>query len=220
MKRAFRVLAALFVAVLAVQFVLPGAALAHERRTVGKYNFVVGFAVEPAIQGQPNGMSLRITDAATNEPVTGAEQSLKAAVAFGGGQPKEYPLRAVFGQAGLYQADIIPTRNGAYIFTFTGDINGQAVNEKFESGPGRFNDVQSAAELQFPETVQPVSELQRSLNDANTRIAAAEAAAGQAQMFAFGGIAVGLLGLALGGMALMNGRKEPQGAARTARSKM
>jgi hypothetical protein len=198
---------ALLLAIIATGVALPQAALAHERRAVGKYTFVVGFAVEPAFNSQPNGMSLRITDTANNEPVAGAEKTLKAAVAFGGNAPKEFPLRAVFGQAGLYQADFIPTRSGAYIFTFTGDINGQAVNEKFESGPGRFNDVVSSAELQFPDVVQAPAELQRALNDANARANAAAAAAAQAQMFAYGGIGLGLIGLLAGGAALMSSRR-------------
>lgn len=219
MSRVFRSVAALFVALLVVQLAMPGAALAHERRTVGKYNFVVGFAAEPAISGQPNGISIRISDAATNEPVTGAEQTLKASIAFGGNAPKEYPLRAVFGQQGLYQADVIPTRAGAYVFTFAGDINGQAVSEKFESGPGRFNDVESVAALQFPDTVQSPAELQRALTEANDRAAAAVAAAGQAQMFAYAGIGLGVLGLALGGMAMMNSRKEPVASTRPVRGK-
>ena len=48
-------------------------------------------------------------------------------------------------------------------------------------------------------------DLQRSVNDASARIAAAEAAANRAQMIAFGGIAFGVLGLVVGGVALMNG---------------
>lgn len=205
--RSLRVFATLTIAVLAAGVLLPQAALAHERRAVGKYTFVVGFAQEPAFNSQPNGMSLRITDTATNEPVTGAEQTLKAAIAFGGNAPKEFPLRAVFGQEGMYQADFIPTRSGSYTFTFTGDINGQAVNEKFESGPGRFNDVVSSAELQFPDVVQAPAELQRALNEANARANQAAAAASQAQMFAFGGIGLGVIGLLVGGAALMSGRR-------------
>lgn len=214
MSRVFRSMTALFVALLAAQLVMPGAALAHERRTVGKYNFVMGFIGEPAILGQPNGIDLRITDASTSEPVTGAEKTLKASIAFGGGQAKEFALRARFGQSGGYTTDLIPMRSGTYLFNFTGDINGQAVNEKFESGPGRFNDVQAATDLQFPEVVQSPAELQRSLTEANTRATAAVAAAGQAQMFAFAGIGLGLLGVALGGMAFMNRRKEPEAAVR------
>src|SRR4051812_25305172 len=108
-------------------FFTPTAALAHERRDVGNYQFVVGFINEPALQDQPNGIDLRITDKATNQPVEGADKTIKAMIAFGGSQAKEFPLRALFGKPGAYTADLIPTRPGTYVFTFTGTINGQAV---------------------------------------------------------------------------------------------
>src|ERR671933_347783 len=117
------------VAALLLILLVPGAALAHERRDVGKLQFVVGWIGEPALQGEPNGIDLRITDKASGQPVEGAEKTLKASVAFGGGQPKEFPLRARFGQKGAYTADLIPTRSGTYLFTFSGTINGQNVNE-------------------------------------------------------------------------------------------
>ena len=51
--------AALLIVLLAA--IMPSAALAHERRAVGKYSFVVGFNGEPALQGQPNGAQVTIT---------------------------------------------------------------------------------------------------------------------------------------------------------------
>src|SRR5439155_13584172 len=75
----------------------PGAALAHERRNVGPYTLIVGFMGEPALAGQPNGIDLRISNTADGSPVIGADKTLKASIAFGGGQPKEFPLRGVFG---------------------------------------------------------------------------------------------------------------------------
>lgn len=176
---------------------LPATASAHERRDVGsKYQFVVGFISEPALLGEPNGVDLRITNKETNQPVQGAEKTLKVAVQFGGGAPKEMPLRARFGQPGAYTADLIPTRAGSYIFTFTGDLEGTAVNEKFESGPGRFNDVQAADQLQFPEIVPSAGELQRQLREA-------EARAQQATSFAYAGVGLGLLGTVVGLAALL-----------------
>src|SRR5438094_570267 len=59
-------------------------------------------------------------------------------------------LRARFGVAGGYTADIIPTKAGQYLFRFFGEISGDKIDEKFESGPGRFNDVDDPARLEFP----------------------------------------------------------------------
>jgi hypothetical protein len=177
---------------------LPLTASAHERRDVGggKYQVVVGFMVEPAILGEPNGVSLAITNKETNKPVEGAEKTLKVAVQHGGGPAKEMPLRARFGQPGSYTADLIPTRAGVYLFTFTGDVEGVQINEKFESGPGRFNDVEDATKLQFPEPVPYAGDLQRQLRDA-------EARAAQATTLAYAGVGLGLLGTAIGLAALL-----------------
>jgi hypothetical protein len=175
---------------------VPGAALAHERRDVGKLQFVVGWIGEPALVGEPNGIDLRISDKATGAPVEGAEKTVKITVAFGGGQPKEFPIKARFGQKGAYTADIIPTRTGSYIFTFTGTVGDQQVNEKFESGPGRFDDVNALDKLQFPEAVPPTSDLSRQLQ-------AAEARAQTATTFGYVGAGLGIVGTILGVLALV-----------------
>lgn len=53
--------AALALSLVLLSFVaLPGRALAHETRTVGTYQLVVGFFVEPAFEGQKNGLDLRV----------------------------------------------------------------------------------------------------------------------------------------------------------------
>jgi hypothetical protein len=183
------------IAALGLALFLPSAAFAHERRDVGSLQFVVGWIVEPALLGEPNGVSLAITDKASGQPVEGAEKTLKATVAFGGGQPKEFPLRARFGQKGAYTADVIPTRAGSYVFTFTGTVGDQTVSEKFESGPGRFDEVQPLDRIQFPQTVASPGELQAQLQ-------AAQASADQARTLGIAGAALGLLGLVLGGLAL------------------
>jgi hypothetical protein len=179
--------------------IAPDPALAHERRDVGKYTFVVGFLTEPALQGEPNGIDLTITDSATQQPLEGAEKTLKASIAFGGGQPKELPVRARFRMPGKYTAHFIPTRSGTYIFTFAGEINGQAVNERFESGPGRFNDVESSTTLQFPVAEPSAGELQQQLNEARQQAATANT-------MAMAGLAVGVLSLLLAGYLLLTRR--------------
>ena len=196
----------------------PGAALAHERRAVGPFTFVVGFAAEPAIQNTMNGASLRISRTEGGTPVEGADKTLKVQIAAGGGQPKEFALRTVSGQPGLYQADLIPTKSGSYIFTFAGTLDGTAVNQRFESGPGRFNDVTAVDTLQFPALDAGLAPAQvaASLRSAEERAAAAEASAGQGRLLGLGGLIVGLAGLALGGAALLAGRRTEQPVRRTA----
>jgi len=179
------------VALLALLLV-PGTALAHERRSVanGKYDVVVGWDVEPAYVAMKNAAGIRIMDAGTTNAVTGAEKGLKLAIRQGA-STQTFPLRAVFGQSGYYVADIVPTRVGDYQWMFSGDINGTAVNETFDTADGKFNAVEPAAALQFP--VQ--------LGDPAQSAAAVQTAQADAQgarTLAYVGIAVGVLGLLAG----------------------
>jgi hypothetical protein len=81
-------------------------------------------------------------------------------------------------------------------FTFTGTFEEQAINERFESGPGRFNDVEDTSKLQFPEAVPYAGDLAR-------QVQAADARASQATTFGYAGIGLGAVGLLVGLAALL-----------------
>ena len=175
----------------------PASALAHEHRHVGKYELGVGFIAEPPLEGEPNGIDLTVLDE-NQQPVEGLEKTLKATVAQGGGPATELPLRARFRMPGKYTADFVPTRSGTYVFTFSGEINGQPLNERFESGPGRFDDVRKAA---FVPTADPSNaELAQALAEARQQAATANS-------LAMAGLGAGLLGLLLSGYLLATRRR-------------
>ena len=217
MKFCGTALASLGAAVLTLA--LPAAALAHEHRTVHGYELTVGFNVEPAYIGQINGAFLQVMKPAAPGaegsgdghgdkesegghahaammPVEGLESTLKVLVAAGGSEAREFPLRAVFGAPGTYVGDFVPTRTGSYIFTFTGTIEGDSINERFESGPGRFDDVRATTTIQFPEPLPSSAELREEL-------AVARAAIRTAQALAFGGLGAGAAAVLAAGMAML-----------------
>jgi len=202
-------LAALAVlAAMILPLALPGVALAHERRLVaGRYQFVVGFLNEPVFAGQMSGIDLRVTiPAEDNRPVEGLERMLRATVIVGGGaQSLSVELRPRFGQPGAYAGYFLPTRAGSYIFQFTGTIDGTPINERFESGPGRFDDVQAVEPLQFPVKLPDPG-------TAANEIKAARAEAAAARTLALVGLVVGIAGLLTGGASLA-ARRRPEGAA-------
>jgi hypothetical protein len=206
MSRLLRASTLLALVGVAFWLLTPNVASAHERRTVaGDYTFVVGFLVEPAFEGEVNGIDLRITKGADNAPVEGAENTLKAEVTYGGStMPVELSPR--FRQPGAYNGDFVPTRSGAYQFRFSGTLDGRPVDERFESGPGRFSDIQAIAPLQFPEKVASASELQRALTTAESRAAAADSRANLATVLGALGLGAGLLGLLLAVWALTRSR--------------
>jgi hypothetical protein len=181
----------------------PTPVLAHERRAVGEYTFIVGFLKEPAFEGETNGIDLRVVRTADEQPVEGLEQTLKAEVIVGP-NTMPVPLRPRFRQPGAYNGEFVPTRPGSYTFRFTGSIDGQPINETFESGPGRFDDVRAVAPLQFPDKVPSGAELQRAL-------AAAESRANTAFAVAVAGLAAGVAGL-LAALWALASRRQPVAA--------
>jgi hypothetical protein len=178
--------AALFIALLAA----PAPSLAHERRTVGagKYDVVVGWDSEPAFVNQRNAAGIRISKAGTNpaEPVTGVEKTLQLQIRQGS-QARQFPLRAVFGQPGYYVADIVPTRAGEYVWTFTGSIGTDPINETFASADGKFDPVTAASGIEFPVAAPDPDAV-------SAQLQAAEASAQRAVMVAYAGVALGVLG--------------------------
>jgi hypothetical protein len=206
---------------LALAGLSPRQAEAHERRTVaGQFTFVVGFITEPPITGVPNGIDLRITDAQSNQPVEGAEKTLKADV-MTGGQMKTYELTTRFNMPGAYTAHLIPTKAGTWTFRFYGTLNGTPIDERFESGPGRFNDVQLASTLEFPQTTptQPGATTTTPSNEADVSAATeAQRALDEAEdartigiAVGTAGIVVGLIGIALAAVALNTRRPRATG---------
>ena len=69
-------------------------------------------------------------------------------VAKGGGAHKRtMDLESRSGQPGQYAAPFIPSQAGDYSFRFFGEINGQQINETFESGPGHFSAAEPLSEV-------------------------------------------------------------------------
>jgi hypothetical protein len=207
MNRLARLLGTVVLAGLGLSLLVPASASAHERRTVaGDYTFVVGFLKEPALEGDSNGIDLRVSTAG-DQPVDGLEKTLKGEVIVGGATlPLE--LKPRFRTPGAYDADFVPTRPGTYIFHFSGTVEGKPVDERFESGPGRFDDVAAVGPLQFPDKVPTGVELQRALTAADSRAATATTLGAL-------GLVAGLVGLALAAWALRS-RRTPASAAASA----
>lgn len=223
MKRLLAPAAAVVTAVALIVLSSTPSASAHERRTVaGNYTFVVGFINEPALLEEPNGIDLRVSNAQTNDPVEGVEKTLKVDVSVGG-QTKTMDLRARFGQKGAYTADLFPTKPGTWVFRFYGTLEGVQVDERFESGPGRFNDVQAKADIAFPSKVPSIGELAVQAQkggqpaeaaattgspspDVQRALDKADDARKTGITFGVIGIVVGLLGIAVGAYALISPR--------------
>jgi hypothetical protein len=171
-------------------------ALAHERRAVGSYTFVVGFLTEPAIVDEPNAIDLRITRTSDSSPITGLEQTLKAEVTSEGGSEKlEVQLRPRFNTPGAYDGRFLPTKAGVYTFRIFGTIEGTQVEESFTSSDSTFSSV--ATPVAFPQPVVSSQELNESLQGVEQRLASLEDDDGSD-----GAMMIGILGVVLGAAGL------------------
>jgi hypothetical protein len=135
--------------------VLP--ASAHERRQVGPYVVVVGFDTEPAYLEELNAASIQVFRA-DGQPLEGVDKSLKVEVSTGGSS-RTFDLRPKPGRPGTYIAEFIPTRTGVYVFRLFGTLESLPVDERFESGPNRFDEVVAKTSIQFPQPVPGIGEL-------------------------------------------------------------
>lgn len=182
---------------------------AHESREVGPYTFVVGFGIEPAFSGQPNGAEVTITETETEEPVVDGVE-LEVEVVFGEASTtlEVGPnfVVGVFGEPGNYGADFFPSRPGEYSFRFFGTVEDLDVDETFTSGPETFSDANDPAEFAFPEADPPVYEVAGRVEAESARIVEAEDRADTANtlaILALAAAAIALVGAAaVGAMAL------------------
>jgi hypothetical protein len=164
-------IAAAIAVVVASLGIFASPAAAHERRVIGPYTFVVGWIGEPAYVGQLNALDLTVTETASTKAVEGLEKTLKADLIVGGAAATmPLTIAARFGLPGKYQGQVIPTRVGDYTFHITGTVNTMAIDEKFESGPGRFGAIEDIVALQFPNKVPSNSDLAAKLDDLNTKL--------------------------------------------------
>ena len=191
----------------ALMVAAPSAVLAHESRDVSGYKFVVGWIGEPALEGQKNGVDLRITQA--DKPVEGVEKTLQVEITHkASGAKKTFALRTIFRDPGHYTADLIPTAPGQYEMRFFGKVGNTEVDQTFISGPGRYGDIEPTTEIAFPVAAPQVREVAGSAKQALEAAQAAEDAAGAARTIGIAGSVLGVLGLAAGGGAFIVARRK------------
>jgi hypothetical protein len=167
-----------------------GAVSAHERRMVGPYQLVVGWLNEPAYVGLVNSLDLRVSDTRVTpaKAIEGLEKTLTVDIQTGGLGSLPLTVTARFGTPGAYNGYVMPTATGTYTFTIKGKIESQDVNEKFESGPGRFGDIESTTALQYPNKVPAADELTKSLGDLQSGI-------DQARLLSGAAVVIGIVAL-------------------------
>jgi hypothetical protein len=216
MRRSIVLRAALVAAITGATLAPSGAALAHGEATQGDLALTIGFAEEPAYAGLPNAVQL-IVERGGN-PVTDLKPGdVEVEVTYGDETSEPMAMepaffieggQLVFGEAGDYHANFVPSQPGDYTFHFTGTIDGERIDEEMTSGPRTFAAVEDIAALSFPAVEAPSNdELATRIDEESARteetLAAAEAAAASAEDAASTARTVGLVGVVLGAIGII-----------------
>jgi hypothetical protein len=124
-------------------------------------------------------------------------------------------LKEAWNSPGQYKSEFIPTSPGAYNFRFFGEIEGQAIDESFESSNTTFDEVTPATEIQFPvqlvaprETENAARGALDAATTAGTEASDAADSASTATLLGIVALVLGLLGLVLGGLAFQRSGKK------------
>ena len=176
-------------------------ALAHGDEEVGDYKLVVGFFNEPAYEGGVNAVSVRVTRTRDFAGVEGLDQSLKVEVTYvPTSTSKTMDMIALYGDPGHYVAYLVPTAPGHYRFRLIGTIEGNQIDETFESmaGGGEFDDVRSQAGLHFPEPRPSLRELESAVRGAQDMAQQAQIAAAAEDSDSDAGPLLGIIGIVVG----------------------
>lgn len=184
---------------------------AHEPFDVGPYRIEVGWAVEPPVTWQQNSVEVIVTFSANSSGVTGLADKLTITL-FYGGQDKVFSgaagLIRTTDTNGTYHAAVILTQPGSYNATVHGTIGNTPINLK--ATPDKFErvvdgyDNSNPGGIMFPGSYQSPSALQASTADLNNR-------ANTSMLMGYAGIAFGIVGIAIGTLALMRRPKTAKG---------
>ena len=169
-------------------------AVAHTTLKVGPYTVEVGWVDEPPVVGAKNAVFISITNDDTGKPVEGVS-TLDVTVSTGG-KDRKLSLRPLSeDQPGQYAADFIPTRRGIYTVLLSGKIENTSVVTSTD-----IEEVVDAGSLQFPEPLPDAQTVSQSVSQAQSAVSTSNTTALVA-------LAVAVVGVLLGGLALLRSRK-------------
>lgn len=189
----------------ALMLALSSLAIGHVRKAAGPYSVELGWVGEPAYSGSRNAVEVHVEDSA-GRPVADPRGSLRVEVSFGDAR-RDLALEPA-GEAGRYEAAIVPTRPGTYAFHVTGTLRGRRIDVAATCSERTFECVEGGDAIQFPVADPAASELDRKLDRALLRARAAEDDAAQAQNLAIGALIAAALALvAACGLALRRARR-------------
>jgi len=163
---------------------------------------------QTATSGAPSEVGHEHEAEEVDVPVEGLEETIQFEITHvASGKSKVMPIRTIFRDPGHYTADLIPTVPGIYEFRLFGTIEGTEINEIFISrgGGGGFGDVEGSSDLQFPEVLPEVREIEGAVRGAQSAADGAVDQALSADDSASTAKVIGIIGIVLGAVGIASG---------------
>ena len=152
---------------------------------------MVGYPLNVA--DEPAAASARVSGLASNLQVEIIHVSTNISRAF--------PLTELVDDPGHYIAEFVPTAPGDYILRFFGSIEGNAIDETFDSGPDTFDTVIASDAIQFPVVLESNREIQNATRGALDAIQELEIDLEATSSTASTGMVIGIVGIVFGAIA-------------------
>ena len=140
-------------------------------------------------------------EAAANR-VTGISETLKVELThISTSSTREMSLTELADDPGHYVAEFVPTAPGDYRMRFFGSIEGNAIDETFDSGPDTFDTVIPSDAIQFPVVLESNREIQNATRGALDAVQGLESDLETTSSNASIGMIVGIIGIVFGAIA-------------------
>jgi hypothetical protein len=117
---------------------------AHTEIKVGNYTIEAGWDKEPPLLNNLNDIVISVFDENDDSPVRNAMKDLSISINYGG-LSKKLNFISSEESAGIYMADIIPSKLGTYSLNLKGTIGTQSINNDIQ-----IEDIEDANKITFP----------------------------------------------------------------------
>ena len=114
---------------------------------------------------------------------------------------KSMQLTEMFDDPGHYVAEFVPTAPGDYRVRFFGSIEGNAIDETFDSGPDTYDTVIASDAIQFPVVLESNREIQNATRGALDAVQDLEIDLEATSSNASTGMIIGIVGIVFGAIA-------------------
>ncbi len=115
---------------------------------------------------------------------------------------KSMQLTELVDDPGHYIAEFVPTSPGDYQVRFFGSIEGNAIDETFDSGPDTFDTIIPSDAIQFPVVLESNREIQNATRGALDAVQELESEVDTASSAASTGMIIGIVGILFGLIAI------------------